>query len=253
MKKIIKLLIPIAFILTNIYSQREFYELRKYEVKWGSSQKILSDYLENSFLPTLNRYEVKNIGVFTQIGNNLPKNIYVLIPYESFEQYNQIYFKLKNDEVYSKSSSKLNSVENDKMPYTRYSVSHFYAFKDFPKIRKPGKGMSIFEIRNYESPNDEAYLKKVDMFNNGEIDIFDEVGLNSVFYGEKISGEKLPLLTYMLVYDSMDSRSKSWTEFIKHPKWIEMKSMKKYMTISDESLVSNITSIFLKPLKYSQL
>ena len=113
--------------------------------------------------------------------------------------------------------------------------------------------MSIFEIRNYESPNDEAYLKKVDMFNNAEIDIFDEVGLKSVFYGEKISGEKLPLLTYMLVYDSMDSRSKSWTEFIKHPKWIEMKSMEEYMTISDESLVSNITSIFLKTLKYSQL
>ena len=113
--------------------------------------------------------------------------------------------------------------------------------------------MSIFEIRNYESPNDEAYMKKIEMFNNGEIDIFDEVGLNSVFYGEKISGEKLPLLTYMLVYDSMESRSKSWKKFVDHPKWVKMKSMKKYKTISNESLVSNISSIFLKPLKYSQL
>ena len=96
-------------------------------------------------------------------------------------------------------------------------------------------------------------MKKIEMFNNGEIDIFDEVGLNSVFYGEKISGEKLPLLTYMLVYDSMESRSKSWKKFVDHPKWVKMKSMKKYKTISNESLVSNISSIFLKSLNYSQL
>ena len=251
MKKII--LLSILFIVSNLYSQREFYELRKYELKWGTNQKILNDYLENSLLPALNRHKVKNIGVFSPIDNNLPKSIYVLIPYKSFEDYNKIYFKLKNDKIYLESSLKLNSIENNKIPYMRYSVSHFYAFKDFPKIRKPGKDMSIFEIRNYESPNDEAYMKKIEMFNNGEIDIFDEVGLNSVFYGEKISGEKLPLLTYMLVYDSMESRSKSWKKFVDHPKWVKMKSMKKYKTISNESLVSNISSIFLKSLKYSQL
>mgnify|MGYP000492093691 CR=1 FL=1 len=42
MKKIIFLLI--LLIVSNLYSQREFYELRKYELKWGTSQKILNDY-----------------------------------------------------------------------------------------------------------------------------------------------------------------------------------------------------------------
>ena len=91
MKKIIFLLVLLS--ISNLHSQREFYELRKYELKWGTSQKILNDYLENSLLPTLNRHEVKNIGVFTPIDNNLPKSIYVLIPYKSFEDYNRIYFK----------------------------------------------------------------------------------------------------------------------------------------------------------------
>ena len=50
MKKIIFLLV--LLIVSNLYSQREFYELRKYELKWGTSQKILNDYLENSFTPS---------------------------------------------------------------------------------------------------------------------------------------------------------------------------------------------------------
>ena len=42
MKKIIYL--SILFFVSNLYSQREFYELRKYELKWGTSQKVLNDY-----------------------------------------------------------------------------------------------------------------------------------------------------------------------------------------------------------------
>ena len=251
MKKIFSIIF--LFLFTNLFAQREFYELRTYEIKWGTNSQILNNFLKNSFLPALNKNKVKNIGVFTKISNDLPNNIYVLIPYSSIDHFKETYFSLQNDKDFKKASLELNSLSNSKVPYERYSVSHFYAFEGFPKIRKPEKGMSIFELRHYESPTDDAYLRKVKMFNKGEFEIFDDVGLNSVFYGEKISGENMPLLSYMLVHESMELRSKAWGKFVVHPKWIEMKAMNEYKTISMESLVSNITSVFLKELDYSQL
>jgi len=251
MKKIILIISLLFFINSN--AQREFYELRKYQVKWGAKTNILNNFLKNSFLPALNRNKVENIGVFTEISNDLPKNIYVLIPYSSIEHFNITYFNLQNDKDYKKASLELNSLSHKDVPFIRYSVSQFYAFEGFPKIRKPEKGMSIFELRHYESPTEDAYLRKIKMFNNGEFDIFDNVGLNSVFYGEKISGDNMPVLSYMLVHESMDLRAKAWGKFVVHPKWVEMASMDEYKTISMDGLVSNITSVFLKQLDYSQL
>ena len=172
MKKIFSIIF--LFLFTNLFAQREFYELRTYEIKWGTNSQILNNFLKNSFLPVLNKNKVKNIGVFTKISKDLPNNIYVLIPYSSIDHFNETYFNLQNDKDFKKASLELNSLSNSKVPYERYSVSHFYAFEGFPKIRKPEKGMSIFELRDYESPTDDAYLRKVKMFNNGEFEIFDD-------------------------------------------------------------------------------
>ena len=67
MKKIFSIIF--LFLFTNLFAQREFYELRTYEIKWGTNSQILNNFLKNSFLPALNKNKVKNIGVFTKISN----------------------------------------------------------------------------------------------------------------------------------------------------------------------------------------
>ena len=86
------------------------------------------------------------------------------------------------------------------------------------------------------------------MFDNGEIDIFDEVGLPSVFYGSNVAGEKLPCLTYMLVFDDLEHRAKGWKNFLESPLWDEIKSRPMYA-----NTVSNIHRIYLLPTDYSQI
>ena len=86
------------------------------------------------------------------------------------------------------------------------------------------------------------------MFNDGELDIFADVGLKGVFFGRALSGENLPNLTYMLVYDNEGQKKSAWSSFIKSPAWESMKSEEIY-----KDTVSKIVSIFLVPTSYSQI
>jgi hypothetical protein len=89
---------------------------------------------------------------------------------------------------------------------------------------------------------------KVKMFNDGELDIFADVGLNGIFFGGALSGENLPNLTYMLVYDDEDQKKSAWSAFIKSPAWEAMKSEEMY-----KDTVSKIISTLLFPTVYSQI
>jgi hypothetical protein len=62
-----------------------------------------------------------------------------------------------------------------------------------------------FEVRTYESYSEAKAQKKVDMFNNGEIEIMRDVQLGPIFFGQALIGSNLPHITYML--SGGDSRS----------------------------------------------
>ena len=86
------------------------------------------------------------------------------------------------------------------------------------------------------------------MFNKEEFSIFDATGLNSVFFGEHISGPLMPALTYMLAFESMEERNINWEKFSKNSEWKRVSILKEY-----SNTVSDIKRVFLKPLEYSQL
>ena len=121
--------------------------------------------------------------------------------------------------------------------------------KAFPKISKPAAGKGFFELRTYESFSQDAARRKVNMFNEGEIKIFDDVELGSVFFGEKIAGDRMPCLTYLLSFDSLQERNNNWDDFRVHPDWIRMKNEEAYKN----SCCTSITRVFLSSLPFSQL
>ena len=130
----------------------------------------------------------------------------------------------------------------------RFTTSFLIAFDGLPKLIKPNKEAQLFELRTYEGYSEDAVRRKVKMFNKEEFSIFDATGLNSVFFGEQISGPLMPALTYMLVFNSMEERNSNWEKFSKHPKWKRVSALKEYA-----NTVSDIKRTFLRPFKYSQL
>jgi hypothetical protein len=138
--------------------------------------------------------------------------------------------------------------------YVRKESSLLLAFTGIPKLEIPPqvaeKKSRIFELRTYEAHSRKANRKKVEMFNVGEIAIFRRTGLRPVFFGEGLIGTKLPQLTYMLVFDDMPAHDKCWTAFGGDPEWKKLSTTPGY---TNAEILTNITSVFLRPAGYSQV
>ena len=225
---------------------KEVYEFRVYHMRRNLSP--LENYLSKALIPALNRLGSKNIGVFSELSKSEPAKVYMLIPYASFEAYGKAVMDLRSDKQFAEASSDYNKIPADQLVYERYDSSLMLAFDGVPKVVVPSKDQKLFELRIYEGYSEDAVKRKVSMFNNGELDIFDKVKINPVFYGENIAGKGLPCLTYMSVYKDMETRDEAWKAFLSHPDWQRMSKMPEYA-----NTVSKIHRIFLERTPYSQI
>ena len=245
MKKIISLVVLLSSI--NLFGQQEIYELKVYELFQSSSIKNFNAYFEDHYIPTLSDKGIQNVGVFSEVSEDLPRKIYVFVPYANMEEYQKVTSDLSSDAELQQASSALNSL--DKPMFNRYQTSLYIAFDGMPKMIKPDNKNRFYELRTYESHSEDAYRRKVNMFNEGELDLFAELDFGSVFFGDKIAGDRMPCLTYMLSFESLQERNENWDKFRVHPTWTKLKNDPAYKN----SCCSSITRAFLTPMPYSQL
>lgn len=236
----------------NQTPQRELYELRLYHLRRGPMQKRFDDFMRQAAIPALNRAGVPYVGVFdVATGQDNPTK-YVLIPYSSPEVIGAAYQAMISDPAILESEF-YNATPTDPS-YVRIESSLMLAFEAMPKLEIPkqtkDKKPRLFELRIYESHSKKANLKKIEMFNRGEIAIFRRTGLTPVFFGETLFGTKMPNLTYMLVFDDMPAHDNAWRVFVGDPEWKELSTTPGY---TDAEIVSNISNAFLRPTSYSQI
>ena len=229
-------------------SNKQVYEVRIYEARFGSPQSSIENYLKDALIPAMNRQGAKTVGVFREMGKSDPAKLYVLIPHTSMESYATASSRLSSDLAFTKASQPYTDLTPDKAAFTRYSTSLLSAFDGLPQMIVPAKESRIFEMRTYEGYSEDAVRRKVKMFNVDEIPFFNRVKLNPVFFGEVIAGEHMPCLTYMLTFKDMAERDANWKQFSADPDWKRMSQAPEYA-----NTVSNIIRVFLEPLAFSQV
>lgn len=231
---------------------QEFYELRVYRLTPGSDASLLHGYLEKAAIPALNRLGVKPVGVFTEPEPKGPPSVYVLIPYESVETAARVVSELRSDSDHERAGAAYLQTSKDKPAFARIDSWFLQAFAGIPKIElsplSREKKTRIFELRTYESYSEIKAQKKVDMFNDGEIEVMRETGLAPVFFGQALIGSGLPHLTYMLSGESREAHKQHFDTFAKHPTWKKMAADPQYA-----DTVSKISSHILEPAPYSQI
>ncbi|MDO1499338.1 NIPSNAP family containing protein [Winogradskyella maritima] len=172
-------------------AKREYYQLKMYTLKDEQQESRMDNYLEKAYLPALKKAGINNVGVFKYRPNNylLANKIYVLIPFSSLDQFAQLEEKLNQDTAY-KAAGKITSKPNmTTHPMNVINSTLMRAFGEMPKMRAStvsGKRKDrVYELRSYESPTEATYWNKVDMFNaGGEVELFESLGFNAVFYGK---------------------------------------------------------------------
>jgi NIPSNAP len=233
---------------------REYYVLRQYKFISGPQPKAAGAYFEEALIPALNRMGITPVGAFDlYIGPETP-TLYLLMPSSSLETLATVDLKLAQDEAFLKAASSFWSAPADKPAFARVESSLFSAFTGHPKLTLPpataNKGPRVFQMRTYESPSFADHVRKVEMFNSGEFEIFRKAGFWEVFYGDTLVGPRMPALTYMLSFPDVAELNAKWKAFGSDPDWKKLSNSPRY---ASEPIVSNITNLILNPASYSQI
>lgn len=220
----------------------------------GAEQAARLDaYLSGCLIPALHRQGVKNIGVFKALPGDTAYGgrTYLLASHGSLRKLITTEEKLLKDDEYLKTAASYLDTFPNQQAYVRKETILMRAFRLFPTLKRPEfvgpRNERIYELRSYESANDRLYWNKVEMFNEGgEIRIFDRLGFNAVFYGEVVSGARMPNLMYMTTFENKASRDAHWQAFRDDPEWKMLSADPKY-----RKNVSRNETIFLRPTEYS--
>jgi hypothetical protein len=231
---------------------REFYELRAYRLKPGAPHTALDGYLEKAFIPALNARGIKAVGVFTEPEAKDGPAVWVLIPHASLDSVLRVTAEVNFDPVVQAAGADYLNVPKGAPAFDRLDSWLLLAFTGMPQMAVPalktqGKDR-ILELRTYESHSELKARKKIDMFNAGEIELMQQLGLSPVFYGEALVGRDLPHLTYMLCGPDRETHAKNWKAFFDHPVWLKLKNDPQYA-----DTVNKVTSRFFVPTAFSQI
>lgn len=236
-------------------SDRECYELRTYQTETAADQKLMLAYLANGLVPALNRLGIDRIGVFTEIdGENKNPSLAIttLIPYTSVTQFLGQRAALADDQAYQQDAKDYLARPKNTPAFARINSRLLMAFAGMPVIEQPEYSRKhqprIFELRSYQSHNEDMAARKVEMFNSGEIQLMRDVHMGPMLYGEVLIGDNVPCLSYMLSAPDLEAHRQHWKAFIDSPEWKRLKGIERY-----KGTVSHIDNWFLKPAECSQI
>jgi NIPSNAP len=237
---------------TGARARPQILELRRYQFRFGAMQARHTEYAKTALVPALNRAGIKPVGAFNlAMGPGVPA-LYLLLPHANAESVVTLSGKLVNDDVYKQAAASFRSLPPSDPPYVRRESSLMLAFDSVPAVEIPvNTPTRVFEMRTYESHNEGAGLKKIEMFEKaGELALFRKLGLAPVFFGRDIVGPRMPSLTYMVAFPDMAAREKGWATFGEDPEWVKLRSTPGY---SNADIMTNITMQLLRPTDYSQV
>ena len=252
-KSLLLLIVGCLFATQACAEERDLIEITIHHFRNAESAERFDTMMKDAILPVMKDEGIGPVGVFKVMDSKqLDENDRVTItPFNTMEQ------KLKLRDAFVAATGFWDNAKDYLMqepgnPATeRIEKMLFQSFEGMPKLKvpgEPGETPRRFELRTYKSENEIQGLLKVQMFNEGEIDLFEKVGLRAVFYGEAVAASDLPQLTYMLVHDDEESEKKTWKTFIDHPEWKSLKSEEQYKVIK-----LTITKHMLTATSYSQI
>jgi hypothetical protein len=238
-------------------SGRQFIDLRVYHFKSADKQQAYAKFLADTGVAAYNRAGVQTAGLFHLAAADNPKlklqddpaDLWLLLPHESIESFLVFESRLAADGEYQQAGREILSAGKSDPAFARYDSHLLLSFEGHPKLTAPADKPEgrLYELRTYESPNQERAASKIAMFNNGEIPLFSKAGMPPVFYGSALAGADLPHLTYMIYHGTEDPK-KHWSAFGSNPDWKTMQADPQY-----KDNVSTIHNWFLRPLPGSQL
>lgn len=175
-------------------SGKQLYEWRIYTLEEDADG--LDGFFRDTLIPAYNRKNIK-AGAFVPYKKEEKERRLLLFIYPNITTYHRVKRTIWDDTVFRKAAQPYFDKTAPNPAYFNFESFLCEAFDKVPSLLMPDKNRTLFELRTYHSPNEEANQRKVAMFNKDEIDVFDKVGINSVCYGEVLAGPIMPAVMYL--------------------------------------------------------
>ena len=232
--------------------KNQLYHLVYFYLRTGPQVERTRQYLNSAYLPAVKRAGAGPVGFFSPVIGERSPFILSLATYPSFASIDTIHNKFAEDKEFEKGWDQYNTSGDP--AYVRMDSTLLRSFDGMPALEVPPtddrRAARVFELRTYESANEKASRRKIQMFNGGEIGVFRRLGITPVFFGQTIVGRNQPSLTYMLAFDDLASRERLWRAFSADPEWQKLRAQP---GLSDAEIVSNISNTILRPLPFSPI
>lgn len=225
--------------------EKEIFEWRIYTLSAESS--ALDTFYQDVLIPACNRRKV-TVGAFVPYQKTEKKQSFYLFVYPNLAAYHTFRTDIWKDAAFRTGAQPFYDSSAVTPVYSGFESFLCEAFDRAPQLIQPDKSRSLFEFRNYKSPNEEANQRKVKMFNADEIAVFDQVGIHSVCYGEVLAGPRMPSLIYLTWYKDETARNEAWRKFSAHPDWNRIRTLPGYAHTATDNW-----NLLLSPLPYSQI
>ncbi len=227
--------------------EKDFYELKVFQLKGGGGKKQLKQFYTEAVIPLLNSRGAK-VGAFNEYSQEDPPKVYILHAHKSPAEYYAAVQDMKTNKTFLDAAKTYMDIPADKPVFERYETFLAEAFDRIPQLKIPAKNRGLFELRTYESYNEDAGHRKVKMFNDEELPLFEKVGLHPVFFGQLMAGRFMPALTYMLWFKDMEERTANWAKFSSSTEWNTIKRKEIYA-----NTVSKVKRVFLTRMDFSEI
>lgn len=228
-------------------ANKEIFEFRVYSFTSSSGVSQLKNFATGSLIPLASKFRVM-VGAFSEYSLEEPPKIYLLFSYPDMATFLKLRSEIDSNAEFLEAAKSYMASDPATPVFTRYETFLLEAFDAKPKLEIPDKSRGLLELRTYESYNEDAAKRKIAMFNNEEMPLFERVGLHSAFFGKILAGPQMPALMYMLWFKNMDERNASWAKFQQSPEWNTMRAKPEYA-----NAINKVNKKFLLPLDYSQI
>lgn len=227
--------------------EKNLYELKVYQFARRGGVNQLKEYYTQAVIPFLNSRGA-TVGAFGEYSMEEPPRVYILHIHKTPSDYWNTVQEMKTSKTYLEAAKSYFDLPASQPVFERHETFLMEAFGSIPQFKMPAKNRGLFELRTYESYNEDAFRRKVKMFDTEELPLFEKVGLHPVFFGEILAGRFMPALTYMLWFKDMEERDANWDKFRESDEWNVMRVKEEYA-----DTVSKVKKIFLTPLEFSQV
>ncbi len=231
--------------------ENQIFELRCYRLRYSKANQFerLTAFLESEHLPMTERIGLVQGYFRVTLGEFTPR-VYTLAAFDSLADMGEKMGAERADTAWSKAADEFGA--HEQAPFDRVESWLLRAFDGMRAIEVPDvpDRPRAYDLRIYEQETFRDTQEKMRMFNEEEIQIFRDCGINPLFFGETIVGSHMPSLIYMSHYADMDARSQAWSTFGGSEAWNRIKNRPGW---SNAEIVSTVSNIHLAGLPFSPI